>query len=103
MICTARNRASMCISPATLTLALVLIATSSVGCGGRSSQEPMQQPAQQPAGGTGQITFSFGAEETAFSHNSDSCEPLDVPDTPAHAVRLPDNLSPIRNLMHNRR
>jgi hypothetical protein len=46
---------------------------------------------QQPVGGTGQITFSFGPEETVFSHSTDSCEPLDVPDTPAHAVRLSDN------------
>ncbi len=38
----------------------------------------------------GQITFSFGPEETVFSHATDACEPLDVPDTPAHAVRLPD-------------
>jgi hypothetical protein len=37
------------------------------------------------------FVFSFGSEETVFNHTADSCEPLDVPDTPAHAVRLPDN------------
>jgi len=67
--------------------AIILMALA--GCGG-SSQQPMQQPAQPPVSGTGQITFSFGPEETVFSHSTDSCEPLDVPDTPAHAVRLPD-------------
>jgi Big-like domain-containing protein len=36
------------------------------------------------------ITFSFGAEEIVFHHSTDSCEPLDVPDTSAHAIRLPD-------------
>jgi len=56
------------------------------GCGG-SVQQPSASP---PASGTGQITFSFGPEETVFNHSTDSCEPLDVPDTPAHAVRLPD-------------
>lgn len=54
------------------------------GCGASN------QGSQQPPPGSGQITFSFGAEETVFSHNTDSCEPLDVPDTPAHAVRLAD-------------
>jgi len=39
---------------------------------------------------TPHITFSFGPEETVFSSSTDSCEPLDVPDTPAHAVRLAD-------------
>lgn len=36
------------------------------------------------------ITFTFGAEETVFNHSADSCEPLDVPDIPAHVVRLAD-------------
>jgi Bacterial Ig-like domain (group 2) len=36
------------------------------------------------------ITFSFGTEETVFSWTTDSCESLDVPDVPAHAVRLAD-------------
>src|SRR5262249_32096385 len=36
------------------------------------------------------ITFAFGAEETVFNWATDSCEPLDVPDVPAHAVRLAD-------------
>src|SRR5581483_10805635 len=36
------------------------------------------------------ITFSFGPEEIVFHHSTDSCEPLDVPDTSAHAIRLPD-------------
>jgi len=39
---------------------------------------------------TPHITFSLGTEETVFSSTTDSCEPLDVPDTPAHAVRLAD-------------
>ena len=39
---------------------------------------------------TPHMSFSFGAEETVFSSSTDSCEPLDVPDTPAHAVRLAD-------------
>jgi len=36
------------------------------------------------------ITFSFGPEEIVFRYTSDSCELLDVPDVPAHAVRLAD-------------
>ena len=36
------------------------------------------------------ITFSFGQEEIVFRHSTDSCEPLDVPDVPAHPVRLAD-------------
>ncbi len=36
------------------------------------------------------ITFSIGPEETVFKHSTDSCEPLDLPDVPAHAVRLAD-------------
>ncbi len=36
------------------------------------------------------ITFSFGAEETVFRWSSDRCEDLDLPDVPAHAVRLAD-------------
>jgi len=55
-----------------------------LGCGGS------YQSNQQPVTGNGQITFSFGPEETVFNHTADSCEPLDVPDTPAHAVRLAD-------------
>jgi len=39
---------------------------------------------------TAKITFVFGPEETVFRWTSDSCEPLDVPDVPAHAVRLAD-------------
>ena len=39
--------------------------------------------------GTG-ITFSFGAEEIVFRGGTDNCESLDVPDVPAHAVRLSD-------------
>jgi hypothetical protein len=53
-----------------------------IACGGRSPGPPVPP--------TGQITFSFGPEETVFNHSTDTCEPLDVPDTPAHAVRLPD-------------
>ena len=37
------------------------------------------------------ITFSFGAEETVFTWTTDNCESLDVPDVPAHAVRLADS------------
>jgi hypothetical protein len=66
----------------------ILLATVAVGlplgCGGS------YQSNQQPVTGNGQITFSFGPEETVFNHTTDSCEPLDVPDTPAHAVRLAD-------------
>ncbi len=53
-----------------------------IACGGGSTGPPVPP--------TGQITFSFGPEETVFNHSTDSCEPLDVPDTPAHAVRLPN-------------
>jgi len=66
----------------------ILLATVAVGlplgCGGS------YQSNQPPVTGNGQITFSFGPEETVFNHTTDSCEPLDVPDTPAHAVRLAD-------------
>ena len=48
------------------------------------------QSSQPPATTTGQTTFSFGAEETVFNHSTDSCDPQDLPDTPAHAVRLAD-------------
>ena len=63
------------------------LGTGSIGCGGSSASSPPPPPVI----GTGQISFSFGPEETVFNHTTDSCEPLDVPDTPAHAVRLPDN------------
>ncbi len=36
------------------------------------------------------ITFSLGAEETVFRWSTDRCEDLDLPDVPAHAVRLAD-------------
>lgn len=36
------------------------------------------------------MTFSIGAEETVFRHSTDNCEPLDLPDVPAHAARLAD-------------
>ena len=39
--------------------------------------------------GTGHITFSFGPEQTVFTYATDACEPLDVPDTPVHAMGLP--------------
>ena len=71
-------------------LAILLAAalgTGSIGCGGGSASSPPPPP---PSGG-GEITFAFGPEETVFNHTTDSCEPLDVPDTPAHVVRLPDN------------
>lgn len=71
-------------------LAILLAAgfvTGSLGCGGGSASSPPPPPPS----GSGVITFAFGPEETVFNHTSDSCEPLDVPDTPAHAVRLPDN------------
>ena len=38
----------------------------------------------------GKITFAFGAEEVVFRHATDSCEPSDIPDVPARAVRLAD-------------
>jgi hypothetical protein len=61
------------------------LAISLAGCGGGTTVGPPPPP-PPPQG----ITFSFGAEETVFNHSTDSCEPLDVPDTPAHAVRLAD-------------
>lgn len=36
------------------------------------------------------IMFSLGAEETVFRWSTDRCEALDLPDVPAHAVRLAD-------------
>jgi hypothetical protein len=45
-----------------ITAAILVMAFA--GCGG-SSQPP---PVQQPVSGTGQITFSFGPEETVFNH-----------------------------------
>jgi Bacterial Ig-like domain (group 2) len=36
------------------------------------------------------ITFSFGAEETVFQWSTDRCEQFDLPDVPAHVVRLAD-------------
>ncbi len=36
------------------------------------------------------ITISLGAEETVFVWSTDRCEDLDLPDVPAHAVRLAD-------------
>jgi hypothetical protein len=63
-------------------LAGLVVALSLSGCGGGSSSPPPPPPHG--------ITFSFGSEETVFNHSTDSCEPLDVPDTPAHAVRLAD-------------
>src|SRR5579864_2049253 len=62
---------------------LILLAVMA-GCGGSTYSAP-----KQPSS-TGQITFSFGTEETVFSSATDSCVPEDLPDTPAHAVRLGD-------------
>jgi len=36
------------------------------------------------------ITFTLGAVETVFAYNTDNCYYLDVPDVPAHPVRLAD-------------
>src|ERR1700680_1893402 len=36
------------------------------------------------------ITFSFGPEETIFKWSTDHCEQFDLPDVPAHVVRLSD-------------
>lgn len=36
------------------------------------------------------ITFSLGPEETVFQWGTDRCEDLDLPDVPAHVVRLAD-------------
>src|ERR1700676_478007 len=55
------------------------------GCGGGTAVGPPPPPPPPHV-----ITFSFGSEETVFTYSTDSCEPLDVPDTPAHAVRLAD-------------
>src|SRR5205814_9770771 len=35
-------------------------------------------------------TFTLGAVETVITYNTDNCYFLDVPDVPAHAVRLAD-------------
>jgi hypothetical protein len=55
------------------------------GCGGGTAVGPPPPPPPPHV-----VTFSFGSEETVFTYSTDSCEPLDVPDTPAHAVRLAD-------------
>ena len=65
------------------TPALVVVA-GLTACGAAVPQPPPPPPSK------GQITFSFGAEETVFSYATDSCEALDGPDTPAHAVRFAD-------------
>lgn len=62
----------------------LLAAATLFGCSAGPTIPPPPPPPK------GQITFSFGAEETVFSYASDSCESLDVPDTPAHAVRFTD-------------
>lgn len=36
------------------------------------------------------IVFSLGPEETVFRWSTDRCEDLDLPDVPAHAIRLAD-------------
>ena len=36
------------------------------------------------------ITFSFGAEETVFAWSTDRCNVYDLPDVPAHVVRVAD-------------
>jgi hypothetical protein len=36
------------------------------------------------------ITFSLGTEETVFKYSTDHCEQFDLPDVPAHVVRLAD-------------
>lgn len=70
-----RSRASL------ISILVAGVATlCNLGCGGTAGSAP------PPKG----ITFSFGPEETVFNHTTDSCEPLDVPDIPAHAVRLAD-------------
>jgi hypothetical protein len=69
-------------------IASSILLAASAGCAAvQSSQQTANQP---PATTSGQITFSFGVEETVFNHSTDSCEPQDLPDTPAHAVRLAD-------------
>ena len=74
-------------APFLAVLLAAALATGSLGCGGDSASST---PPPSPSG-SGVITFAFGPEETVFNHTTDSCEPLDVPDTPAHGVRLPDN------------
>lgn len=60
----------------------LLIALTACGGGGGSTTQLTQN--------NGQISFTFGSEETVFSSATDACEPLDVPDNPAHFIRLPD-------------
>ncbi|HET7750252.1 MAG TPA: hypothetical protein VFK81_12785 [Terriglobales bacterium] len=60
-----------------------IVTAAWTGCGGGGTSS-------QPNQSSGQITFTFGPEQTVFTYATDACEPLDVPDTPAHAVRLPD-------------
>lgn len=68
-------------------VACLLAAISGCGSGGSS---PVMPPPPPPPPPTGKVSFAFGPEETVFSHVTDACEALDVPDTPAHALHLPD-------------
>ena len=65
-------------------IVMSLFAATLLGCSAGNSTTPPPPPPPPK----GQITFSFGAEETVFSYATDSCEALDVPDTRAHAVRF---------------
>lgn len=54
----------------------------SAGCGSGASTTQLHQ-------NSGQIAFTFGPEETVVSY-ADQCDALDVPDNPAHFIRLAD-------------
>lgn len=63
-------------------------ATISANSGGLAGSLPVTVSPSPGAPGT--ISFSYGPEEVVFRHTTDACEPLDVPDVPARAIRLSD-------------
>jgi hypothetical protein len=65
---------------------LIALAPGTASISTRSAQVAGSQRLNINAG----ITFSLGAEETVFTWLTDSCAYWDVPDVPAHAVRLAD-------------
>ena len=62
--------------------------TISANGGGLAGSLPVTVSSSPGAPGT--ISFSYGPEEVVFRHTTDACEPLDVPDVPARAIRLGD-------------
>ena len=60
---------------------------ASIACGSRTGSLGSTTQTTQ---NSGQISITFGSEETVFSSATDACEPLDLPDNPAHFIRLPD-------------